>query len=115
MTELGNPGDLSFTLWKGFLVFASNQIVKADISFNLDEEAMDSRADSREEQSKLNVRFILNSNYKLSKSVSLRSKVSIMMEYRFVSNLGANHRFLSSTNWVELPYVCVKHYLKSKE
>ena len=32
------------------------------------------------------------------KSVSPRSKVSIMMEYRFVSNLGANHRFLSLTN-----------------
>ena len=58
MTELGNPGDLSFTLWKGFLVFASNHIVKADISFNLDEEAMDSRADSREEQSKFHIRSI---------------------------------------------------------
>ena len=77
MTELGNPGDLSFTLWKGFLVFASNQIAKADISFNLDEEAMDSRADSREEQSK----FL----YDLYESLRINSLRASVFEARFRS------------------------------
>ena len=91
MNELGNPGDLSFTLWKGFLVFASNQIAKADISFNLDEEAMDSRADSREEQSELEYKKI-NGQIKCFQGVNHRSKVSIMMESLYVFNLAANHK-----------------------
>ena len=108
VTELGNPGDLSFTLWKGFLVFASNQIVKADISFNLDEEAMDSRADSRDEQSRFkcknnpkifenlkNFNALVQNNFKGAKH---RNKVSIMMEFRYGFNLAVNHKFHFLTN-----------------
>lgn len=38
VTEMGNPGDLSFALWKGYLVFSTNHLAKADLTFNLDEE-----------------------------------------------------------------------------
>ena len=38
---MGNPGDLSLALWKGYLVFATNQLTKADLTFNLDEELLD--------------------------------------------------------------------------
>lgn len=41
VTEMGNPGDLSFALWKGFLVFATNHLAKADLTFNLDEELLE--------------------------------------------------------------------------
>merc|ERR1711892_1030317 len=49
VTEMGNPGDLSFALWKGYLVFSTNHLAKADLTFNLDEELETSvRPDSRE-------------------------------------------------------------------
>ena len=58
ITELGNPGDLSFCLWKGLLILASNTLQKADISYNLDQEVAESRPDSYDGHSGTNLSII---------------------------------------------------------